>query len=119
MKTAIPATAAKQSGNEGCPFWGPYAVRSTAVPDLGRKRLIRSDEGEIRSTRVKTKLGGEGCYPVTNLRYLEYHKDGENKNDMVETKEQIVESSKRPKRTAAKLAQKKISEIVSFITARK
>ena len=80
--------------------------------------LIRSDDGEIRSTRVKTKLGGEGCYPVTNLRYLEFHNEGENKNDMVETKQQIVESSKRPKRIAAKLAQKKISEIVSFITAR-
>ena len=39
MKIAVAATAAKQSGNEGCTFWGLYAVDTTAVPDLGRKRL--------------------------------------------------------------------------------
>ena len=38
MKTAVIATAAIQSGNEECSFWGLYA--STAVPDLGHKRLM-------------------------------------------------------------------------------
>ena len=40
MKTTVIATAAMQSGNEECPFWGLYAVATTAVPDLGRKRLM-------------------------------------------------------------------------------
>ena len=40
--------------------------------------LVQSEDGEIRSARVKTKSGSEGCYPITNLRYLEYHNEGTN-----------------------------------------
>ena len=39
---------------------------------LGRvSHLFLSDDGECRSARVRTKSGGEGCYPVCNLRFLE------------------------------------------------
>ena len=40
--------------------------------------LVKSEDDEIRSARVETKSGGEGCYPITNLCYLEYHNERTN-----------------------------------------
>ena len=65
--------------------------------------LIYSDDNEIRSVKLKTS-SHEGVYPVTNLRYLEFHKSEESEipsnvknsgicNDIVD--------KNRPKRTAA------------------
>ena len=79
------------------------------------KEVIQSDDGEIHSAVVKTKLGGEGCYPVTNLRYLEYHQEGENKIDMGLIKNIMQNTNKRASRKTAEIAQKKITETVSLI----
>ena len=39
---------------------------------LGRVlELFVSGDGECRSARIRTKTGGEGCYPICNLRFLE------------------------------------------------
>ena len=65
--------------------------------------LIYSDDNEIRSVKLKTS-SHEGVYPVTNLRYLEFHKSDESEipsdvknsgicNDIVD--------KDRPKRTAS------------------
>ena len=66
--------------------------------------LIQSDDEEIHSAKVKTE-SGEGCYPITNLRYLEYHKDGS--NDNIKEDVQIQSRRSNPKRQAALEAQKK------------
>ena len=69
--------------------------------------LVQSEDSEVRSARVKTKSGSEGCYPITNLRYLEYHNEGTNERNLKEINDQITERSIRPQRKAALEAQKK------------
>ena len=66
---------------------------------------MKSEDDEIRSARVETKSGGEGCYPITNLRYLEYHNEGTNVFDSKVINDQLTERSRRPKRQAALKAQ--------------
>ena len=68
--------------------------------------LVQSDDGEVRSARVKTKSGCEGYYPITNLRYLEFHNEGINEINLKEVSDQITERSSRPQRKAALEAQK-------------
>ena len=42
-------------------------------PRIGRiQTLVISDDGEVRSAKVKTG-SHEGIYPLTNLRFLEFH----------------------------------------------
>ena len=69
--------------------------------------LIQSEDGEIRSARVKTKSGGEGCYPITNLRYLEYHNEEIKETNLKQINDQCKQRSSRPQRKAALEAQKK------------
>ena len=74
---------------------------------LGRiTKLIPSSDNEIRSAQVKTK-SGNGCYPITNLRYLEFHNEGKNEHDLAHLKTSISERASRPQRKAAIEAQSK------------
>ena len=80
--------------------------------------LIQSEDGEIRSARVKTKSGGEGCYPITNLRYLEYHNEEIKETNLKQINDQCKQRSSRPQRKAALEAQKKflINCLVNYCT---
>ena len=64
--------------------------------------LIISDDGEVRSVKVKTK-SHEGIYPVTNLRFLEFHNPNVT-NHTEELKGSEVMPKARPKRAAAEKA---------------
>ena len=70
-------------------------------------QLVKSEDGEIRSAILKTKSGSEGCYPITNLRYLEYHNEGTRDLDATVTNDQIKQCTVRPQRKAALEAQTK------------
>ena len=73
---------------------------------IGRvKDLIVSEDGQVRSVNLKTE-SNEGIYPLTNLRYLEFHKQG-----YVENATAVITNSNvpdRPKRKAAQLAKESI-----------
>ena len=64
--------------------------------------LIISDDGEVRSVKVKTK-SHEGIYPVTNLRFLEFH-NPKFTNHSEELEGSEVMPKARPKRAAAEKA---------------
>ena len=72
---------------------------------LAVKDLIVSEDGQVRSVNLKTE-SNEGIYPLTNLRYLEFHKQC-----YVENATAVITNSNvpdRPKRKAAQLAKESI-----------
>ena len=71
---------------------------------LGRiLQLFLSDDGECRSARIRTKSGGEGCYPVCNLRFLERRESPNVKKSVV----QVPQARVRTQRKAAAKAQER------------
>ena len=75
---------------------------------LGRvSQLFLSDDSECRSVRVRTKSGGEGCYPVCNLRFLERGESNERSDIVI----QVPKKGVRPQRKAALKAQEKFLSI--------
>ena len=79
--------------------------------------IIHSDDGEIRSVKLKTG-SHEGIYPVTNLRYLEFHKPDDIEQDISNETVNSVNpvnsdnvGGKRPSRLAAIKAKNALSMI--------
>ena len=54
---------------------------------------------------------GEGCYPVCNLRFLEYDAGGELFPEKVKLEDVVVTRTKRPQRKAAAAAQERFLAI--------
>ena len=75
--------------------------------------LIYSDDNEVRSVKLKTG-SHEGIYPVTNLRFLEFHKSGD-LNEAISVKDsedpRVNVGMNRPTRSAATKARNAISQI--------
>ena len=75
---------------------------------LGRvSHLFLSDDGECRSARIRTKSGGEGCYPICNLRFLERGDLEDKSNNVIPVPDKKV----RVKRQAALKAQEKFLSV--------
>ena len=68
--------------------------------------LIKSEDGEVRKALLKTDHS-EGVYPITNLRFLEYHQEPNAKV----VAPNIINVKGRPKREAALVAKTKIGQM--------
>ena len=69
---------------------------------LGRiVQLFLSEDGECHSARIRTKNGGEGCYPVCNIRLLERGESSKPPESVV----RVEGSRNRVQRKAAAKAQ--------------
>ena len=71
--------------------------------------VIHSEDGEIRSVKLKTG-SHVGIYPLTNLRFLEFHNSGELNHKVVESVKDLAHSNGVSKMRPTRLAAAKANE---------